>query len=423
MPMQTELESSGAADHHARLVGWTIVAYGFLAVGFSSTARALLSLAMPLWESELGWSRSLVSTAGALALLVMAVTAPIAGNFIDRFGPRKLLTAGFAILACGLALTTISTQPWHLLVSFGLISGIGFGVVAVNAFFAAVAPYFHHRRGFALAVVDSGSTVGPLIFVPLAALLLSSFGWRFEFIAMAIACLAMAPLAWRLLPTTSGKQVSEETRKDGQLTGRLLGLARSPVFNLLFWSFFLCGFTSSGVIETHFLPYAAICGFGGVEAAGAYGLLSGINLVGILVAGWLSDRMSRPLLLAIIYGVRSLSFVLLMQVGNDLSQLYLFSAIFGLFDYATAPVVASLVASHLGIRVMGLSMGLLGAGHALGAALGALAGGLVFDVYGSYSGLWAMSTAFAVLAGLIAVFIPVHPDNDPTKSWPAGKLR
>lgn len=421
MRTPVDLEISEAANRHTRLVGRTIVAYGFLAVGFSSTARALLSLAMPLWESELGWSRSLVSTAGALALLVMAVTAPIAGNFIDRFGPRKLLTAGFVILACGLALTTISRQPWHLLVSFGLISGVGFGVVAVNAFFAAVAPYFHQRRGFALAVVDSGSTVGPLIFVPLAALLLSSFGWRFEFIAMALACLAMAPLAWRLLPTTSGKHMPDLVgSKEGQLKSRLLALARSPVFNLLFWSFFLCGFTSSGVIETHFLPYAAICGFGGVEAAGAYGLLSGINLIGILVAGWLSDRMSRPLLLAIIYGVRSLSFVLLMQVGNDLSQLYLFSAIFGLFDYATAPVVASLVASHLGIRVMGLSMGMLGAGHALGAAIGALAGGLVFDFYGSYSGLWVMSTAFAVLAGLIAIFIPKAP-RQPAFPAPAAR--
>ena len=196
-------------------------------------------------------------------------------------------------------------------------------------------------------------------------------------------------------------------RKVGQqLRRRLLELARSPVFNLLFWGFLLCGFTSSGVIETHFLPYAAICGFNGVTAAGAYGLLSGINLLGILGAGWLADRISRPLLLAGIYAVRSLSFILLMQVGDDLSLLYLFSAIFGLFDYATAPVVASLVASHLGIRVMGLSMGLLGAGHALGAALGALSGGVVFDFFGSYRGLWLMSIVMAVLAALVSVFIP-----------------
>jgi predicted MFS family arabinose efflux permease len=190
------------------------------------------------------------------------------------------------------------------------------------------------------------------------------------------------------------------------LLHRVIELIRNPIFNLLFWGFFLCGFTSSGVIETHFLPYAQICGFNGVTAAGAYGFLSGINLVGILAAGWLSDRVNRPLLLAGIYVIRSLSFILLIQVGNDVPSLYFFAALFGLFDYATAPVVASLVASHLGVRVMGLSMGLLGAGHSLGAAAGAFAGGVLFDSFSSYRGLWLMSIAMAVLAALISAFIP-----------------
>lgn len=398
-----------ATRGHKPIIGWTVVGYGFLAIALSATGRTLLSLAMPLWESELAWSRSLISTAGAIALLVMAVTSPVAGDFIDRFGPRKLLTAGFAILGTGLAFTTVSTLPWHLLLSFGLICGVGFGVVGASVFFAAVAPYFVERRGFALAVVDSGATVGPLLLVPLAAMLLASWGWRFEFNAMALGCALMAPVAWYLLPRNSGKHQPELGASSERLGTRLLELARSPTFNLLFWSFLLCGFTSSGVIETHFLPYAAICGFSGVKAAGAYGLLSGINLIGILLAGWLSDRMNRPLLLAGIYAVRSLSFVLLAQVGNDLSMLYLFSAVFGLFDYATAPVVASLVASHLGVRVMGLSMGLLSAGHSIGAALGALAGGLAFDAYGSYRGLWLLSVAMALLAALVAAFIKNKP--------------
>ena len=399
-------------SNHARLVGWSIVAYGFIAVALSATARAFLSLAMPIWEGEQGWSRSLVSSAGALALLVMALTAPIAGNFIDRFGPQKLLTAGFLTLSLGLALTTISVTPIHLLLSFGLVSGVGFGVVAVSAFFASIAPYFVTQRGFAMAVVDSRSTVGPLILVPIAAWLLNGYGWRSEFLIMPAMCLVMAPLAWKLLPTTSGKDLHHEEEKRESMGTRLLELARNPAFNLLFWGFLLCGFTSSGVIETHFLPYAAVCGFNGLTAAGAYGFLSGINLLGILAAGWLADRINRPLLLAGIYAARSLSFILLMQIGNDLTLLYLFSAIFGLFDYATAPVVASLVASHLGIRVMGLSMGLLSAGHALGAALGALAGGLAFDTFGSYRILWMMSIAMAVLAGLISVFIAKSSDSE-----------
>jgi predicted MFS family arabinose efflux permease len=276
----------------------------------------------------------------------------------------------------------------------------------VVAFFAAIAPYFIEQRGFAMAVVDSGSTVGPLILVPVAALLITGFGWRIEFITTALACIAMAPFAWYLLPVTSGKKSDSGGSSDEKLLHRVIELIRNPIFNLLFWGFFLCGFTSSGVIVTHFLPYAQICGFNGVTAAGAYGFLSGINLVGILAAGWLSDRVNRPLLLAGIYVIRSLSFILLIQVGNDVPSLYFFAALFGLFDYATAPVVASLVASHLGVRVMGLSMGLLGAGHSLGAAVGAFAGGVLFDSFSSYRGLWLMSIAMAVLAALISAFIP-----------------
>jgi predicted MFS family arabinose efflux permease len=401
------------------LFGWTIVGYGFIAVALSSSGRALLSLVMPLWESEMGWSRSAISTAGATALIIMAATAPVAGDFTDRFGPRKLLMAGFMILGAGLALTTVSTTPWQLILNFGVISGVGFGVVGVSVFFAAVAPYFVARRGFVMAVVDSGSTVGPLLLVPLAALLLPAFGWRFEFNAIALACFVMAPVAIYLLPKNSGKHDELHPAAHEPVKNRLLDLARSPTFHLLFWSFLLCGFTSSGVIETHFLPYAAICGFGGVKAAGAYGLLSGINLVGILVAGWLSDRMNRPLLLSGIYAVRSLCFILLMDIGNDATLLYTFSVVFGLFDYATAPVVASLVASHLGVRVMGLSMGLLSAGHSIGAAMGAFAGGVAFDALGSYRWLWLMSFAMAVLAALIAAFIKRAPPQIVDDAVPA----
>jgi len=391
-----------AGTSSSNLLGWTVVAFGFVAIAFSYAARALLGLVMPIWESELGWSRSLISSGGALALIVMALAAPVAGDLVDRFGPRKLLAAGLVILAAGLLSTTVSVEPWHFLISFGVVSGIGFGVVAVNAVFAAVAPYFDRNRGFVLGVVDSGSTIGQFLLVPAAALLLALFDWRLGFVAIALICLALVPLAWRGLPRQAAA-VEAAQGVEPAARGRIAGLAASPAFHLLFWSFVLCGFTSSGVIETHFLPYAAFCGFAPVAAAGAFGFLSGVNLVGILLAGWLSDRMHRPLLLAIIYAARALTFVLLMNVGTDSARLYLFAGLFGLFDYATAPVVASLVASHLGLRVMGLAMGILSAGHAVGAAAGALAGGVVFDFYGGYRELWLFSVTFALLAAVIAV--------------------
>lgn len=403
-----------------RRIGWSIVAFGFLALALSYAARALLGLVMPVWEAELGWSKSLISAGGALALIVMAAVAPVAGDIVDRHGPRRLLAVGLALVALGMGLTVLAREPWQYLLAFGLIGGLGFGIVAVNAFFAAVAPYFRERRGFALGVVDAGTTVGQLFFVPAVALVLGLIGWRGGFAAMAVGCLLLVPLALWLLPKGRTATDEQEPAAPAEPAGkRLRALAVSPLFHLLFWSFALCGFTSSGVIETHFLPYAAFCGFLPLTAAGAFGFLSGVNLVGILIAGYLADRMHRPTLLAAIYALRGLSFLLLMNVGADAQLLYLFAGLFGLFDYATAPVVASLVASHLGLRVMGLAMGLLSAGHALGAAAGALAGGVVFDGYGDYRGLWVMSAVFAGLAAVMVIAVRERRGEE-VPPWPAS---
>jgi predicted MFS family arabinose efflux permease len=167
----------------------------------------------------------------------------------------------------------------------------------------------------------------------------------------------------------------------------------------------ICGFTTFGVIETHFLPYAALCGFAPTTAANAFGVLSFFNLLGVVLAGWLSDRVNRPLLLAAIYGLRAITFLLLMNIGADPGLLFLFAILFGLFDYATVPVVASLVASHLGLRVMGLAIGLIALGHQVGSAFGALGGGVVFDLYNSYAGIWLLSLALALGAGAMSTAI------------------
>jgi MFS family permease len=191
---------------------------------------------------------------------------------------------------------------------------------------------------------------------------------------------------------------------------------RQPTFHLLFWSFFLCGYTTTGVIETHFLPYASFCGFGPVPSATAYGFLSIVNMMGMIFAGWLTDRMNRPLLLGCIYLIRGATFIVLMNVGADIETLFIFAALFGVVDYSTVPVTVSLAASHLGVRVMGLAMGLIAAGHNLGGAAGAFFGGYLFDLYARYDWVWISSILLAVLAGSMVFFIrerlpggtPVH---------------
>jgi MFS family permease len=126
-------------------------------------------------------------------------------------------------------------------------------------------------------------------------------------------------------------------------------------------------------------------------------------MAGMILVGWLTDRMHRPLLLGSIYLLRGLSFILLINLAAsaDYGTLILFAVAFGVVDYSTVPVTASLVESHIGLHVMGLAMGLIAAGHSVGAALGAFLGGYLFDLHAQYDWVWISSIVLAVLAGLL----------------------
>jgi MFS family permease len=397
---------SPAKSRNSGLFGWLVAGIGFLALALAFSARSALGLAMPLWEQELGWARGFISTGGAIALVCMACVAPFAGNLVDRHGPRRLIVVGLAVIAAGMLAVASMHERWMFLVAYSGLAAIGFGIIAMHVIATAVAGFFERHRGLATGVATSGATAGQLVVVPLLAVLLENGSWRLSFLSLGIGALILIPAVLVALrqrtPVAAAAASAAATAPAEPLSQRLAFLARSPIFHALFWSFMLCGFTTAGVIETHFLPYAALCGFTPVVSASAYGVLSAVNFCGIILAGWLADRVHRPALLGGIYIVRALVFVLLLKIGADAQLLFLFAILFGLSDYATVPVTASLTASHLGLRIMGLAMGLIGAGHALGAAVGSYLGGYFFDLFARYDTLWLVSIALAGVAGLIA---------------------
>ncbi len=133
-------------------------------------------------------------------------------------------------------------------------------------------------------------------------------------------------------------------------------------------------------------------------------------MLGMIGAGWLTDRMNRVVLLGSIYLLRGLTFIILMNVGADYDMLVVFVVLFGAVDYATVPVTASLVASHIGLRVMGLSMGLISARPSLGAAAGSFAGGYIFDLTLQYDWVWIISLVMAVGSGFMVFMLRDRTD-------------
>src|SRR4029077_7066091 len=124
------------------------------------------------------------------------------------------------------------------------------------------------------------------------------------------------------------RQSIQARRDEVPLVGETLRLFRLPLSPLLFWSYTICGFPPPGIIEVHLLPYAAACGFPPLESATAYGVLCAFNLLGMVSAGYLADRVNRPLLLGGLYLLRGLPFILLMNITGNLPLLLIFAVAF-----------------------------------------------------------------------------------------------
>ena len=386
---------------------WIVVWLCFATLAIVMSARQSVSIMTAEWARTLGWSKTFIGTGQSVALIMVAVFSPIAGNLADRFGARIMLVAGLLAVSAGLLTFAVAPVAGLFIIGYGLVGGVGFATANMHLISTALAKLFSENRGLATGIANSGATAGQFITVPLLTIGLTYFSWRWSIIGVAIACAAMAAVIWVMLkPTREEAARANEVISHEPLRDRLKFLLTNPTFHILYWSFFICGITTTGAIETHFLPYAAFCGFPPVPASGIYGLTMAINLGGMFLSGYLTDRINRPLLLGTIYLMRSLSFIVLMFVGTSYEMMILFAIVYGIFDYSTVPPTASLAASHLGLKIMGLAMGLISGGHALGGAVGSFLGGYLFDLFANYRELWWLAFGTAVLAGLMVYLLP-----------------
>ncbi len=396
---------------------WLVVGFGFLALALAFSTRAALGLIMPVWQSEFGWSSSFISGVGASALIVMAIVAPFAGRLVDRKTPRFVMSLGLVCIGVGSAIVATASNKIVFIIGFSGFCAVGFGIVATHVVSTAVIRAFDRKQGLAIGIATSGATGGQFLIVPLIAVLLIYASWRWSFAVLSVSALLLVPcILWFMGRSNARNKVTDSAKPDrSSLTADIKSVLSKPTFHMLFWSYLICGFTTTGVIETHLLPFASHQGFPPISSATAYGVLSAVNLFGMILAGWLSDRMNRQFLLASIYLLRALTFVLLSNVpGAGIETLFLFSVLFGIVDYSTVPITVSLVASHVGRRVMGLAMGLISAGHAVGGALGTFLGGYLFDTTGNYDLVWTTSSWLVVGAAVLVFLIPINaPQTEP----------
>lgn len=402
---------------------WIIVAVTFLVLFFSSGVRTIPSVIIKPLEADFGWDKTSISFAVAISLFAFGLGGPIAGSLVDRFGPRRVMLVGLVFTAFGLVLMSGLTELWHLHLLWGVIVGVGTGAIA-NVLGATVANrWFNQHRGIVLGILGASGAVGQFIILPGLIQLSTGSGWRAVITAMAIG-VALTIIPVLLLMRNRPEDLRLEP-VGGRSAASVAGIPergtplrealRTRDFWLLAFSFFICGYTTNGLIGTHLLPHAVEHGFVEVEAAGALSLMGLMNIFGTLASGWLSDRYDNRKLLMMYYGLRGLSLAALPFV-IEMRGMFIFAVIYGLDWIATVPPTVNLTAQRFGRATLGTIYGWIWCSHMIGAGIAAQAGGFFRDQLGDYHLIFIS----AAIMGLIAAGLSLRVSIDGRKLVPVA---
>lgn len=400
--------------------GWVVAATTFLTMlvtaGVVGTPGVLI---VPL-QTEFGWSTADISTALAIRIGLFGLMGPFAAAFINRFGVRPVTTAALGLIIAGLLGSLVMSRVWHLYLLWGVVVGIGTGLTALVLAATVATRWFSHRRGLVVGLLTASAATGQLVFLPLMAELADRFGWRGS-VAVAVVLLAAVLVAVMALmrdrPSDLGLAPYGETAivppppRPGFSTlataplDALRQAAGSRVFWILFASFFICGTSTNGLIQTHFVALCGDFGIVPVAAAGVLAMMGIFDFIGTVGSGWLSDRYDNRRLLFWYYGLRGLSLVYLPFTDFSIYGLSLFAVFYGLDWIATVPPTVRLATEHFGRERANLVFGWVFAGHQLGAAAAAFGAGVTRTEFASYLPAFFVAGLLCFLAAVMVLTI------------------
>ena len=302
-----------------------VVAVIFLALLASAGLRATPGVLMLPLQKTFGWDVSVISSSAAVGIFLYGLAGPFAAAVMQRFGIRRTVLGALALMSVSTALSYFMTTPWQLFMSWGLLSGIGSGAVANVLGATIVNRWFTTNRGLVMGLLTASTATGTLIFMPGLASLVEWGGWQPVVLTVAACCAALIPLVYFLVPerpATIGLR-SYGSPHDDQPAAPALGnpfvaaisnlvrAAKMPTFWFLFATFFICGFTTNGLVGTHLIAFCGDHGIFEVQAASLLALMGFFDLFGTTLSGWLTDRFDPRKLLFFYYGLRGLSLIYL----------------------------------------------------------------------------------------------------------------
>ena len=404
--------------------GWIVAAVTFLTLLAAAGVRSTPSVLMVPLETEFHWSRATISGAVAVNILLYGLIGPFAAAIMERFGIRRTMLCALTVIAIGVATTPLMTQPWQLVLLWGVVVGSGTGVTAMVLGATVVAHWFTERRGLVMGILTASTATGQLVFLPMLASFAEAYGWRSVSLTVALVAAVMVPIVAifmrdrpgdiGLRPYGEPEGVEPPVRVTGNPALRAINALFSGFKSRDFWllagSFFVCGASTNGLIGTHLIPACIDNGITEVTGAGLLAVMGIFDFFGTTLSGWLSDRWNNRYLLAWYYGLRGLS-LLFLPFSFDLSfaGLSLFAVFYGLDWIATVPPTVRIANEAFGDKNAPLVFGWVVAGHQLGAACAAFFAGFMRSAQGDYLQAFMIAGLTGIIAAVLSLMIGRRP--------------
>lgn len=401
--------------------GWTVAGATFLVMLATAGAMGAPGVIIQPLEKEFGWSTAEISVALSVRLALFGLIAPFAAAFINRFGVRAVVVSAVGMIAAGMLASMAMTQIWQLIALWGVIVGIGTGMVALVLGATIATRWFVERRGLVVGMLTASNATGQLIFLPLIAKLTQDYGWRNALVFVVLMLLAAGLVALALLrdrpsdvglPPFGERAVQPAPRQDLRLGAMMASPIRalydartSRTFWVLFATFFVCGLSTNGLIQTHWVSLCGDYGIAPVAAAGALAVIGAFDFMGTILSGWLSDRYDNRRLLFMYYGLRGLSLIALPFTNFTMVGLAAFAVFYGLDWVATVPPTVRLTAERFGAEKANLTFGWIFTAHQLGAATAAFGAGLSRSDLSTYLPALYVAGVACLVAATLALSI------------------
>ena len=395
---------------------WFMAFISFFLLMFSSSAASTPAVLMLPIIKAFGWSITDISAIIGALFIIVAVAAPFGTAFMLHLGLTKIVVTSCASLIAGLGLTAFAFEKWHLFFSMGTLLGLASGILGLGFAATVATRWFVEKRGLVLGILAASWAAGQIMLVPFIAWIVSNFDWQYGVIpgvTGAGVCLLLFvffgknwPSDLSLMPYGAETEPNIAKTEQGENPVKksfavLFNCSKHPGFWILSSTFFICGFTSNGLVSQHFIPFCADNNVGIIVASSYLATIGLFNFIGSIGSGWLADKFDNYKLLATFYGVRGLSLVYLPFSSLDVFYLTLWAIFFGLDFIATIPPTGRFCSKFFGSIDGPIAFAWIFSIHQIGAASAAYGAGRTRDIFLTYEPVFLLAGIACFIATLL----------------------